>query len=117
MKFKPKPSAIPKKYPSWAAWSSREIYLPAEFHSDDSFQKAFSIAKEAFTDSSIVEGRNIDAPLLLLGLLFREVSRALEIEPGEPSSHPKHLVDSPLGIEEMQKIEEMINEIAIPSNN
>ncbi len=61
----------------------------------------------------MLKGGNIDAPLLLLGLLFREVSRALEVEPGEPSKYPEQLVDSPLGIREMTKLEEVINAVTI----
>lgn len=75
-----------------------------------------SILKDAFGNSSVFETGKVDAPLLLLGLLFREVSRALEIEPGEPTQHPQHLVDSPLGIQEMNELEEMINAIHIPSD-
>jgi hypothetical protein len=62
----------------------------------------------------VLKGGNIDAPLLLLGLLFREVARAMEIEPGEPSQYPEQLVESPLGIREMKQMEEVINAVAIP---
>lgn len=58
----------------------------------------------------------IDAPLLLLGLIFREISRAIEIEPGAPTHYPQQLVHSPLGIEEMNKIEEMLNKVVLPSD-
>jgi hypothetical protein len=112
--LKPKPSAIPSNYPSWATWKSREVYLPAEFHSPKSFRKALSILRDSFKDSSIFLSGKIDAPLLLLGLIFREVSRAVETEPGEPTQYPQHLVDSPLGIREMNQLEEMITAIDVP---
>ena len=74
------------------------------------------ILKGALGDPSVFEDQNINAPLLLLGLVFREVSRAMEIEPGEPTCYPQHLVDSPLGIEEMNKIERVINDVDLPSD-
>jgi hypothetical protein len=70
--------------------------------------------KEALKDSSAFEERTIDAPLLLLGLTFREVSRAMEIEEGQPTKHPQQLVSSPLGIAEMQKIEEILDLVTVP---
>jgi hypothetical protein len=115
LESKPKVSTKPRNYPSWASWRSKEVYLPPAFHSFQSFNKALLILKDAFQDPSVFEGGNLDAPLLLLGLIFREVSRAMEIEPGEPISHPTHLVHSPLGIAEMQKIEEMMNDVDLPS--
>jgi hypothetical protein len=81
----------------------------------ESFNKALLILKDAFHDPSVFKGQNLDAPLLLLGLLFQEVWRAMEIEPGQPTSYPQQLVNSPLGIAEMQKIEEMINDVDLPS--
>jgi hypothetical protein len=57
---------------------------------------------------------SIDAPLLLVGLMFREISRAIEVEEGEDSKLPKQLVESSLGIREMQKIEEMLEAISLP---
>jgi hypothetical protein len=112
--IQPKPSPIPQNYPSWASWSSKEVYLPASFHSPKAFKKTLSTVTEALTNSSVFEDRTIDAPLLLLGLTFREVSRAMEIEEGEPSKHPQQLVASPLGIGEMQKIEEMLALVTVP---
>jgi hypothetical protein len=114
LKCKPKASAIPKNYPDWASWSSREVYLPAGFHSSKSFKKVLKIVKNALGDSSVFKDRTIDSPLLLFGLMFREVSRAMEIEPGEPTHHPPQLVDSPLGIEEMHQLEETMESVALP---
>jgi hypothetical protein len=56
----------------------------------------------------------MDAPLLLLGLMFREISRAMEIEEGEPTKFPPQLVSSPLGIGEMQKLEALMESISLP---
>ena len=39
----------------------------------------------------VVEGGGIDAPLLLLGLMYQEVSHSLEIEPGEGLNVPVYL--------------------------
>lgn len=105
---------MPRNYPPWASWSSREVYLPASFHVLKSFSNALSIARDALGDSSIFEDGRIDAPLLLLGLIFREVSRAIEIEPGAPTPHPQQLVHSALGIEEMNEIEEILDSVVLP---
>jgi hypothetical protein len=83
--------------------------LPANFHSSSSFKKALSTAKEDLLDHSILESGKIDAPLLLLGLIYREVSRALEAEPGTPTDAPSHLIDSPLGVLELNKVDTLIN--------
>jgi hypothetical protein len=112
--LKPKASPIPANYPSWASWKSREVYLPAEFHLSRSFKSALAIAAEAFRDSSVFEESTIDAPLLLVGLIFREISRAMEVEEDEPSKFPKQLVQSSLGIREMERIEAMLEAIPLP---
>ena len=52
----------------------------------------------------------IDAHLLL-GLMYREVSRSMEIEPGAPTKAPDHLASSPFGIKEMNKIESLLKSI------
>jgi hypothetical protein len=117
--LKPKPSPIPVNYPSWASWKSKEVYLPAEFHSSRSFKSALAIAADAFSgQSSVFEDMSMDAPLLLVGLMFREISRAIEVEEGEDSKEdsklPKQLVNSSLGVREMDKIEEMLEAISLP---
>lgn len=53
----------------------------------------------------------IDAHLLLLGLMYREVSRSMEMEPGAPTKAPDHLASSPFGIKEMNKIESLLKSI------
>jgi len=82
----------------------------------ESFSEALSIVRGALWDSSVFQEEIVDAPLLLLGLLFREVSRAIEVEPGEHTKYPQQLVDSPLGIQELNEIEEVINEVPLPLN-
>jgi hypothetical protein len=106
---------MPSDFPTWASWKSREVYLPADFHTTTAFNKALSIAKKAFGDSKIFNGGNIDAPLLLLGLMYREVSRAVEIEPGAPTKSPDHLIHSKFGIQQLNKISTLINSIVAPS--
>ena len=114
MEFKPKATPIPENYPKWASWRSKEVYLPTAFHSAKSFKKVLSIMKNALKDSATFEDGTIDAPLLLFGLTFREVARAMEIEDGEPTNCPQQLVASPLGIMEMQKMEQMMELIRLP---
>jgi hypothetical protein len=110
-------SAIPKNYPSWASWSNRDIYLPATFHTADSFDKALMIVQNALANSEIFESGKIDAPLLLLGLMYREVCRSMEIEPdGDGKKLPDHLVNSPFGVKEIRKIESLLNKVCLPSS-
>jgi hypothetical protein len=73
-----------------------------------------SISKNAFKDVSVLQAGKIDGSLLLLGLAYREVSRAMEIEPGGTTTAPDHLVNSPFGIKQMEKIEKLINSIILP---
>jgi hypothetical protein len=73
-----------------------------------------SIGKNAFKDLSVLQGGKIDGTLLLLGLAYREVSRAMEIEPHAITTEPDHLVNSPFGIKQMDKIEKVINSIVLP---
>ena len=89
--------------------------MPSEFHTSNSFDQGISILKNNFGDSSIFNGK-IDAPLLLLGLMYHEVSRAMEIEPGAQTKAPDHLVNSPFGIKEVKKIESLLKGVHLPSN-
>jgi hypothetical protein len=66
-------------------------------------------------DSSTLEDGKVDAPLLLIGLMYREVCRAMEIEPGGEEKVPAHLKNSPFGIQQMQKIERVVDAIVVPS--
>lgn len=106
---------MPVDFPSWASWKSREVYLPANFHNASSFNKNLSMAKKSLGDASVFEGGRIDCQLLLLGLMYREVSRSVEIEPGAPTDAPDHLVRSTLGISHLNKIETAINQVVVPS--
>lgn len=58
----------------------------------------------------------IDAPLLLLGLMYREASHAMEIEPGAATNVPIHLCESPFGIKELNKIESVFAKIRLQSS-
>jgi hypothetical protein len=115
IKFQPDASPIPKNFPSWASWKSRDVFLPAEFHSSSYFNKKLQIAKDLLEDSSVLQGSKVDSPLLLLGLMYREVSRAIEIEPDAPTQAPNHLVNSTLGVQQIKKIENLVKSLEVPS--
>jgi len=55
--------------------------------------------------------------LLLLGLMYREASRAMEIEPepGAASNVPVHLSKSPFGVKELNKIESLLGKVRLQS--
>ena len=114
--MQPKASPIPANYPSWVSWSSQEAYLPVEFHSAGAFKKALSILRKSLLDSEVLEDGRIDAPLLLLGLMYREVSRSMEMEPDTAPKVPIHLINSFFGIKEMNEIERLLLDIPVPSN-
>ena len=61
----------------------------------------------------MVEGGKIDSPLLLLGLMYREVSRALEVEPGDENEIPSHVLNSPLGIRELDEMQSMVKDLEL----
>jgi len=63
-----------------------------------------------------LQGGGIDAPLLLLGLAYRESSRAMEVEPDPDPLVPVHLVKSPFGIGQMNKIEKLLDGVVVPSS-
>jgi hypothetical protein len=75
------------------------------------------ILKKALRDSSVLNGGKIDAPLLLLGLVYREVARSIEIEPGVSTEAPDHLVESPFGVRELNEIERLLKSIKLPNSN
>jgi hypothetical protein len=87
--------------------------LPSDFHSPGSFKRMLSIAEEDLRDSSVLEGGKVDGPLLLLGLMYREVSRAMEMEPGAPTMAPPHLVNSRYGVKEVNQIQTLIDSITL----
>jgi hypothetical protein len=62
----------------------------------------------------IIEAGKIDAPLLLFGLMFREVSRAMEIEEGTDPKVPIHLRNSPFGIKELNAMENLLDDVVVP---
>lgn len=87
--------------------------MPADLHSAKSFDNFLSILEIAFGDSEHLRRETIDAPLLFLGLMFREATRAMEIEPGGVTMLPLHLVNSSLGIRQIKKIEHLLDEIPL----
>jgi hypothetical protein len=109
-KFQAKASPIPRDYPQWCSWYSQEMHLPEEFHSPDSFSNILKMLRLTLKDPSVLKGKTIDAPLLLFGLTFREVSRAIEAEPGD--SVPSYLEDSCLGIKEFDDLTKLLKEIS-----
>ena len=86
--------------------------MPESFHHPKSFKSALSIAKDALKDPSVIKGGKVDAPLLLLGLMYREVTRALEVEPGEPGEYPPHLITSPFGRKEIDEMVRLLNGVS-----
>ena len=87
--------------------------MPESFHTRDSFNSALSIAEAALGLSSTQLNGKIDSPLLLLGLMYREVSRSIEVEPDNPTKLPPKLVNSPFGVKELREIEMLLNDVTI----
>jgi hypothetical protein len=56
------------------------------------------IGLEALKECVLSQNGGIDAPLLLLGLMYREASCAMEVEPGAATDAPVHLFESSFGI-------------------
>ena len=79
----------------------------------EAFDAALSTVTDHLSEESLMESGKVDAPFLLLKLIYREVSRSMKVEPGENTSAPTHLVDSPLGISELNELEEFINGLFI----
>jgi hypothetical protein len=72
------------------------------------------ISKNGLQDSSVLNSGKIDSPLLLLGLVYREVCRSMEIEPGVQTNAPEHLVNSTFGARELSKISSLLKKVVIP---
>jgi hypothetical protein len=90
--------------------------LPESFHTLSSFNKGFAIVRKAFEDNEIFQSGKIDSVLLLFGLMYREASRAMEMEPGESDSRfPIYLVNSKLGFPQVEKLRNFINNVEPPS--
>jgi hypothetical protein len=88
--------------------------LPEGFHSEGSFSDILNILRITAKDPSFLKGKTIDAPLLLFGLTFREVSRAIEYEPG--ASGPSYLEGSCLGIKDFDDLVKLLDEVSVPSS-
>lgn len=87
--------------------------MPANFHAKGVFNTALAAAQQSFIGDPNVVAVHIDAPLLLLGLMHREVTRCIETEP-EDSKVPQYLKDSPLGHKELDQIVALINNVQVP---
>jgi hypothetical protein len=74
------------------------------------------IGLEALKECVLLQNGRIDAPLLLLGLMYREASCAMEVEPGAATDVPVHLSELPFGIKEPNKIESMLGKIRLASS-
>ena len=66
------------------------------------------MVRKEMTDLSRLDPANVDAPFLLLRLLYREVCRAMEVESGDETA-PAHLINSPLEKKELDQIERVVN--------
>lgn len=94
------------------------MHLPEDFHDKGvtgGFTAALTTVKQSVTGPPDVVALHIDAHLLLLGLMYREVTRSIEAEP-EDSKVPCYLRDSPLGVKELDQIVEVINSIKVPNS-
>lgn len=88
--------------------------MPAGFHRSKYVDGLLEIVERDLGNQKILESGKIDATLLLLGLIYREANRCMEVEPGAPSHLPQHLVDSTLGIREVKRIEKLLNGLKFP---
>ena len=75
------------------------------------FKKALSIGSKALEKCVLSEDGRIDAPLLLLGLMYQEASHVMVIEPGAATDILVHLSELPFGIKELNKIKSMIGKV------
>jgi hypothetical protein len=67
-------------------------------------------------DPEVWKGGKVDAPLLYLGLVYREVSRAVEFEPEMSSNAPSYLENSPFTIKHLDQLGKLIADIQFPSS-
>ena len=77
------------------------------------FKDVINVEKGSFQTFDLDAG--IDSHLLLLGLMYREISRLIETEPEVATTAPPHLVHSSFGIKELKQIEAVIKGIPLPS--
>ena len=75
------------------------------------FQDCLGPSKER--SCSFIKGRSWKYwfSLLLLGLLYREVKRSIEVEPSEENTFPDHLASSLLGIKELDQTQKVLNNV------
>ena len=73
--------------------------------------------KDSLCDPSVLEGGKVDTPLLLSGLMYREVCCAMEMEPDAPTGAPKGLINSPFGIKKLKEIEGVLDNVVIDATD
>ena len=73
--------------------------------------------KDSLCDPSVLEGRKVDTPLLLSGLMYREICHAMEMEPDAPMGAPEILINSPFGIKELKEIEAVLDNVVVDAIN
>jgi hypothetical protein len=88
------------------------MYLPEDFHSKNSVSEILAILETSLEDPSVLNGKMIDAPLLLFGLTFRELSRAMEHEDG--NMVPSYLANSCLGVKQYDRLNDILTAIRVP---
>src|ERR1700759_3045472 len=88
--------------PSWASWSYRHLFLPADYHSVDGFDAALSI----IMPQGIAE-KGVHATLMLaLGMMLAEFNRTQFADPEEEASFekPAYVADTPLGLAQVEEL-------------
>ena len=59
----------------------------------------------------------VDTPLLLSGLMYREICHAMEMEPDAPTGAPKSLINSPFSIKELKEIEAVLDNVVVDATD
>ena len=80
-------------------------------------QERFIHLKDSLCDPSVLEGGKVDAPLLLSGLMYREICCAMKMEPDAPMGAPKSLINSPFGIKELKEIEAVLDNVVVDATD
>ena len=79
--------------------------------------RALSILKDSLCNPSVLEGGKVNTPLLLSGLMYREICCAMEMEPDAPTGAPESLINSPFGIKELKEIEAVLDNVVIDATD
>ena len=72
---------------------------------------------DSLCDPSVLEGGKVNAPLLLSGLMYREICCAMEMEPDAPTGAPKSLINSPFGIKKLKEIEAVLDNVVVDATD